>query len=126
MKTNIKCLMLVSLIGIDGIFRNASGQSTSLGNVRAANRFLGWVNTSGTSGTLEIQNDWSDHINFSTATVQRMTILGNNTATGTTAGNVGIGTVAPWTNLHIGDGSSFIKITWMQNGIYQDVSGTEN
>lgn len=77
MKTKIRLSVIFLLVIICTTFSSSFGQSTAIGNGRVAGRFLGWDN-SGTSGTLEIKNDFSSQpINFSTSSNQRVAIDGN-------------------------------------------------
>lgn len=83
MNTKIKLFMFIAVISI--IKSNiVTGQTTQSNNVRSASTaFLGW-NSSGTSGSLEIRNDFDQPINFSTNGALRATINPN--------GDVGVGT----------------------------------
>lgn len=90
-------IVVIFCAGINVVY----GQVTQGGNIRPATGtpfpFLGWNNV-GTAGTLEIRNDFTNHINFFTDGTQKMTILGTND---NEDGNVGIGLVAPKARLHV-------------------------
>lgn len=80
----MKTFYLMAAIGIILLsFSSSSAQSDVLTHVRSNTFFVGWDNT-GTSGSLEIRNDFTQPINFFTNGSQQATILSN--------GNVGIGT----------------------------------
>jgi hypothetical protein len=96
MKTIIKILIstLFVIISINKIIAQVDIASPITGHIRNNGYYVGWDNT-GTQGSLEIRNDFSDHINFSTNGNPRMTILGSNTPGYTNEGFVGIGTSTP-------------------------------
>ena len=52
----------------------STSQVTGVSNNRTPGWFLGWNNTFGTAGLLDIRNDWNFPMNFSTNLLQRMNL----------------------------------------------------
>lgn len=102
MKTKIK-LAIAIIISMSS--ESVMAQATQATNVRTSGFYLGWDNT-GTSGALDIKNDFSQPIRFYTnaSASPYMTILGS-----TNPGFVGIGTTAPGELFEVSGGN--IKLT---------------
>lgn len=87
----------ISIIGMMVLLNShAIAQVDVLNHVRVSGYYVGWDGVGGTSGSLEVKNNFNSDINFSTNSTQRATILAN--------GNMGIGTATSGQKLTVSVG----------------------